>query len=395
MTIICTEVVGMQVKPTHQANTRRGAKYIHKEYSELDISSPEELQELVEKVAQKVPRSKKYDAAMRNWCTKSVEAIRYHLSQNLPHPADPEAFGELFFNLGTAADRGEMPSFACPKARAGYAIEFMCRARLITDLFLNKYIEPASEDAYASKFCNNRNSDEIIDKTCRILSLGGGPGYDYLGVLLADTFGTAGLGKTRIEGIVFDYEEGWQDLVEAMNTATQLALVNDNKSFVKWGGGCDITKPLSDPSNAACKSEVASSDLIICQYCVAENAKRLRDSEFCFFADLFEKAADNTTIVVTEVTPRIWPEITDVILQRPDGGKGFSIDFLRAIKRQLGPQLVVQKREGNTISTAELAACEEFRRLQELHERKIQNGFTRQPKKVRGSKISEEKLASA
>lgn len=361
----------------------------------LDIASPEEIQDFVLKTARKTPGSKAYDAVWRNWCTMSVGAIRFHLSQVMPHPADLNGFGELFYNLGTAADRGEMPSFADPGARAGYALEFFCRARLIADLFLEKYNQPStSKDIFVSKYGSDDPAN-ASGRTCRLLSLGGGPGYDYIGLLLATTFATTGLGKTQIEGVVYDYEEGWQDLVAAMNKATDCALLNDNKSNLRWGGVCDITKPLSDPSNAACQPDVTSCDVIICQYCVAENAMRLRDSDFCFFSDVFEQAADNTTIVITEVTPRIWPEIVNILLQRPDGGKGFTVDFLRAIKRSLGPQLVVQKREGATICPEELAACDEFRRLQALHERKIKNGFVRQPRKVRGAKLPQATVAQA
>ena len=67
----------------------------------------------------------------------------------------------------------------------------------------------------------------------RIVSLGGGQGYAFVGILLVDTFGTSGHTTSRIEGAVFDYEEERGNLVDAMNIATQAVLVNNNQSQVQ------------------------------------------------------------------------------------------------------------------------------------------------------------------
>ena len=108
-------------------------------------------------------------------------------------------------------------------------------------------------------------ADETSLPACRLVSLGGGPGYDYMGVLLADIYRTSGQSKTCIQGTVFDYEEGWKPIVEAMGRATWTALKNENQSSLQWGGKCDITKPLSDSSNAACFAGVGTTDIFVCQ----------------------------------------------------------------------------------------------------------------------------------
>ena len=77
----------------------------------------------------------------------------------------------------------------------------------------------------------------------------------------------------------------------------------------------------------------------------------------------------------------------DLILQRPEQGHGFQLDFLRAIHGN-GQQMIIQKKEGAMLCPEELAFCEELRNLQEVHQRKIDNGFQRQPKKVRGGKTT-------
>ena len=300
----------MQQQSIDTVNARRGAKHIQGKgrYNADEILSPQNLQDLAHLQALRTPGSLRYSSSWRHWLGKSLDAIRFQLSQNLPHPADEEGFGELFYNLGTAADRGEMPSFADAGSRSGYALEFFCRSRLLAELLYeksnpsSKSSRHATECALYAKLGHTINDPEqkAASNTVNMVSLGGGPGYDYAGVLIADMFGNSGYGKTTIKGTIFDYEEGWHDLVKAMDTAVNLALLNDNQSSVEWGGKCDITKPLTDPSNAACLDKVSTTDLFICQYCVAENANRLRDSDFCFFADLFDRAANDTVFVFTE-----------------------------------------------------------------------------------------------
>ena len=392
---------GMQQQQSpHSSNARRGAKFLEGKarYDTMeDIVSPQGLRDLARLQALRTPGSLRYQSSWRHVVGKSIDSIRFHLSQNLPYPADADSFGNLFFNLGTAADRGEMPSFADPGSRSGYALEFFCRARLLTDILFEKcnpssvcYQPDVTECALSQKMGHTTDDPEhnAANKTVNVVSLGGGPGYDYVGVLLADMVGNAGFGKTTIKGTIFDYEEGWGDLVEAMDTAVNLALLNDdNLSSVAWGGGCDITKPLSDLSNAACLEKVPTTDLFICQYCVAENANRLRDSDFCFFADLFDQAADDTIFVFTEVTPRVWPDFVDLIQQHQGDKQGFRLDFLRGMRGN-GQQMILQKKEGAVFSPEELSVCETFRNLQQAHRRKIDNGFKRQPKKIPGSKPS-------
>ena len=415
------------------------------------IATPQQIQSTVHKVHSNRDRlsanSKQHELLWRHWCTQAVDAIRYHLSLNLPDPADPHEFGALFFELGTAADHGEMPSFADAGARSGYALEFFCRARLMADLMLNKYgyrwspilrYRPPGEapqkdsdnnqknaelraDIWKEKFggssqppvnnpnntiINNMNNNNSLtpeeETVMRIVSLGGGPGYDFVGLVLADTFGTSGYGTTRIEGTVFDYEEGWGTLVDAMNIAIQSALEINNTTHhthqhnVQWGGGCDITKSMAHPSNAACLATLPTTDMFVCQYCLAENAAPLRDSDFVFFVDLFEQAANDTVFVITEVTSRIWPELVDILLRLQDQQQdeqpagfafGFDVDFVRTKKRKFSPALVVQKRLGAKIRQEEMDECQDFIRLRTLHERKMEKGYKREYKKVRGCKM--------
>ncbi|CAB9499495.1 expressed unknown protein [Seminavis robusta] len=390
--------------------------------SSTHVLSPQQLQDwLHHRVSRQQCLSKKYFVSWRNWCTAAVHAIRSCLAQELPHPPCDAQFGRLFYQLAQGVDRGEMPSFAHPTARSAYALEFFCRARLVADLLLTKYhlgiaatmkrtcaregqedrsdydAEEEEEDVYAQKFCPlSSTSTGTTGRTCRVLSLGGGPGYDYVGVLLADWFGTCGHSTTTIQGTVLDYEEGWHDVVEAMNTATQTAL--QTSSCLQWGGTCDITQSLLDhPSNATnCLPLVDTTDVFICQYTIAENAHALRHSNYIFFQQLFQRAPTGSLILLIEVTPRLWPDIVALLPPLDTDTTRFRIDFCKARNRSNGPQLMIQKLSITTISTSSTAldrhnqraleACGEFRKLKQLHDRKMDAGFQRQSRKVRGTK---------
>jgi hypothetical protein len=397
-----SSVHGLQ--PLRSINARRGATQMKKLEQRIyyPVLSPSELRELAERSLVQTPGSNQYGKKWRYWSELCITSIRHHLSEALPCPPDPEGFDQLFYELGAAADRGEMPSFADAGSRSGYALEFFCRARLLADLIFNtsgsslfwegalceKYLLAGQESETAVNGGLERPS-----RNCRITSLGGGPGYDHLSVLLADTYRTAANRNTRIETIVFDYEEGWGDLVESMNVATNKALENGNLSCVHWGGGCDITKPLSAPINAACQAEVSTTDIFICQYTVAENAKPLRESDFVFFSEMFETAKDKTIFIFTETTPRVWPDFADLLIRKFDGGAGFQICFPRNTKRgKTGPQLVIQKCRDATLSRDELERCDQYRQFQAIHEEKLRNGFQRQPKKIKGNKVAMQPL---
>ena len=142
---------GMQQQQQQQQRRRGGAKFLVEgkgRFDSLDdILSPHELQRLARIQAQRTPGSLKYQSNWRHVLQKSLDSIRYHLSQHLPYPADAETFEHLFFNLGTAADHGIMPSFADPGSRSGYALEFFCRARLLSDILLEK-CNPGSKGYY-------------------------------------------------------------------------------------------------------------------------------------------------------------------------------------------------------------------------------------------------------
>jgi hypothetical protein len=139
-----------------------------------------------------------------------------------------------------------MPSFGDPGCRSGYALNYFCRARLLADLLIDTGSLPAF---FAERMEELFRPEDGVTKSCRIASIGGGPGYDFVSAALVATFianSSSGGGQaTKIHGTVFDYEEGWHDLVPAMSRATCTVLELESHpqtSFCDWGGKCDITR---------------------------------------------------------------------------------------------------------------------------------------------------------
>jgi len=363
-----------------------------------------------------------------------------------------ESFEKLFFDLGVAADVGAMPSFESEAARKGYALEFFCRGRALAEFLLetssNADLENSDggDDTYPGFWTRSLRSPECPilaastsmsetpkPSTYEIVSLGGGPGFDFVGVALAAAFSfhtTASSGSNGtipsadIHVTTMDYEEGWSDLVSAMDRSTRNLLTpsTNETSLSKlpamscdWGGKCDITKSiLHEPVNANCKKllqvddQGVASRLWICQYCVAENAKALRDSDYVFLKELVREMPVGTLVLLTEVVPRLWPEMVqmlhreellpfvDVGFRKGYNGKQFMLGkrgVRRPTKDITSEHNPLEDRDPfESLDERSRDQLEHFERLASYHERKVDSGWKRQGRKANGSTYHEEKL---
>lgn len=326
----------------------------------------EELLSFASASGKKVRGSSNSRKAWRYWSDQTLKLIQSDLQQSLMVPLDNQALNDLSYSLGVAADVGTMPSFDDEIARQGYALNYFCRAQNMADLLFS--------------------SDELLGggtrKTCRICSLGGGPGFDFVAATLIASYRSQqqGIHPTRLRATIFDYQEGWASLVRKMSNSTCNVLGGSHSSC--YFELCDITAPLSDPLNAQCRKQVQETDIWFCSYCVAENARKLRDNDYVFFQDLFSQAKQGALFVFTETTHRLWPELANVA-----GHSGFDVSFPSRFQKHFGKrQLVLRKRKGAVFGPEEKALCMLFERDNEMHERKIQNGTVRQARKVRGAK---------
>ena len=360
----------------------------------------------------KKPGSTRYMGDWRRYSELGVESIRSYLSTHLPHPVDEDATTALTAALGKAVDEGTMPSFEEPGARAGYALGLFGRARLLADLLFLDTVEPVFVHRENKEKIRNLLPNGMIhnnSRICNIISLGGGPGYDFVAAALVASFENecaafakrnsrkrtkSTLQSTRpslsIRATVYDYESGWSDLIETVSEATRAILPNGSQYHCHFGGRCDITLPLSHSSNINTDilKNVIPADVFVCQYCVAENAAKLRLSNFEFFRELFDLAKEESVIIFTETTHRIWPELVSLIIANqdemsPSTSSGFEVAFPFTRRGRNGVCMVLRKRVGSYISDEHVEMCQTFAQHQQMNDRRQVNGFVRQQKKAR------------
>lgn len=354
------------------------------------VASPQALKDLVNANRNRTPGSLRYEKSWKTWSQMAIESIRYELSITSQSEIDHDGFSKLFFKLGEAADRGDMPSFTCAGSRSGYALDFFCRARLLADLLWKIEENPTIPANWKSNGpFPLRNIFRDKTSKCRLVSIGSGPAYDFVAAALLAEFSNASHSTTStVDAIAFDYEEGWKDAVRDMSVSTAATLMTDGQHSCQWGGTCDITKPLSDPINTACKAELNSFDIFVCQYCVAENANALRQSKFAFFRDALLQAPMGALFILTETTTRLWPEFVDLAEELDCN---LQIGFVRNVGRgKNGPYLMIRKLHFLTpqpiMTSDQRILYNEFQSLKTMHERKLSTGWERQQRKIRGNK---------
>ena len=403
--------------------------------------------DLIAQTIVKQKGSESYRRSYNKWSSMALDNIRHALAaSSLPTKPDADATAQLGFELGVAADYGAMPSFADGGARAGYALNYFCRVKLLGDVLFGERMmrwrrqDGEQQQALSSSAQSSYLGDTINDllcspnqEVCRIGSLGGGPGFDHVAaVVLAthvalerevqkciDTKAPASLDLNdeeddslpriemedvlthlstrtrpsipRIETTVYEYEAGWDDIIPHMDRSTQSVLDLSTRHSCSFAG-CDITVPLSHSANAECMKNAQTTDLWICSYCVAENAIRLRAKDYVFFVELFDAAKEGAVFIFTETTHRLWPEITDVATKTSGSieliASGFDVTFPR-IQRgrgKAGFQLALRKRAGATLGEDVQTTCERFRRDNAMHEIKMSGGYKRQKRKIPGAK---------
>lgn len=387
--LVCSELIfqgfvyAIAVEST--ARRRLGKKsFIRKQEENTlkKIATPDELNALASTFVNRTPGSNSFWKGWLTWRIQAIESIRYDLSQSLPHPTDKIKFENLFFRLGVAADMGEMPSFSDAGARSGYALEFFARARNLGDLYIDA-LTLNSNFAFPCFWLESMLETPMVgadgQEPYHMVSLGGGPGFDFVGAALASSFSAKTSEKVQsrtIEATILDYEEGWGDLVEAMGRSTSRIL--QEPFSCKWGGKCDITKPLNDPSNSACFEAMDATQLWTCQYCVAENAKLLRESKHIFFRDLFENARDGAMFIFSETNPRAWPDFFKMMEAH--------CPYMQIGFNKNGHQMMLRKGSNRNqmkplISQSDRRLLCRFEDIHRLHERKMTAGWERQEQK--------------
>ena len=242
----------------------------------------------------------------------------------LPYDVDLDAAALLETQLGIGATAGTQPDFTQPGALAGYTLTHIrSRPRRLAALLFHPQIGKFTpRDAWPwlapalERILHNPDSNHI-----GLLSLGGGPGYDYVGIKALCAITNPCLAVT---GHILDYEPAWSPLVDAVAQAVGSAPHLVTKDDVVIPGTCDITLPLDAEPNVPVLSALDTSalSLVVASFVVEENRLALRQSDYVFFRQLLQALSEQDSqvlFVITETTERQWP------------------DFVRIVQEELGP----------------------------------------------------------
>ncbi|CAK0896404.1 unnamed protein product, partial [Prorocentrum cordatum] len=209
-------------------------------------------------------------------------------------------------HLGLAARAGVMANFSDEGARAGYTLKHLpSRTQYVT----NTLFRASQSKSWLSETLRSLLVGRLC---CQVLSIGGGPGFDFAAaVLLAMWLAPMGSHRVTIHACIFDYEPGWAVCADAVSSAVRQKFGQHNRSSC---GFVDIRKPLAHPSNAPFKLAAAGQEgqmLVVASYVVSENARELERTRFAFFEELFASALPGTLFVFIDTTHREWPDLLE------------------------------------------------------------------------------------
>mmetsp|Transcript_21935 Transcript_21935/g.46270 ORF Transcript_21935/g.46270 Transcript_21935/m.46270 type:complete len:446 (+) Transcript_21935:54-1391(+) len=389
-----------------------------------------DARDLVQRASFKVRGSAHHTKLRRRHITLFCDAVReglihrdgtlYNSTNDHQHRCD--ATKKLVADLGgIGANQGIMPDFSSPKALRGYALGHFGRAQLLSELvtqtepdWLDERVSelfsvpsaPSSQQ-HAVKAGDRKDGEKEVT----LASLGGGCGYDFVALAALSEY----LGGPRIAATVYEYEPAWKEIVEDVESVVRdvfagsqdpshhTTITTENRSqrpTHECGFEfCDITSPLNSSSNEALASEIHSIQVFSCSYVVAENAVKLQQNGFVFFRQLFAEATDGSLFLFTETTHRLWPDFIDLVrchnaCDADNGGPLIRVTIPHIRRGKSGWQLALLK--SSTAGNAEASAGQTTKRENELYERfkrdniahlsRLDRGWKRDARKVRGAK---------
>ena len=326
---------------------------------------------------------------------------------------------------GIGADQGIMPDFSNKEALYGYTLNHFGRVRLTSELVTSKSLsEPdwlsfrVSELLSSSSSQRRNNNTDADSDDLSIASLGGGGGYDFVAFSALSEF----LKGPSIKTTVYEYEPAWKDIVSDIEMVVQDSCSSNNNNSGSGSASAsgqqqprdhhqhlhkcgfefgDITSPLDASTNEAIASMVNSTEIFSCSYVIAENAVKLQQNKFEFFRQLFSEAADGSLFFFTETTHRLWPDLIDLASRQDDNNSFMRYTLNRIRHGKSGWQLALLKdsstagnisfssrscSKSEEVRAVEKELIERFKRDNIAHQLRIDRGWKRDEKKVRGAK---------
>jgi hypothetical protein len=331
---------------------------------------------LITQASLKVPNSTHHLKVWRAYSHSHYRQVERLLRHSLGADVELASSRRLEADLGrVGANTGVMPDFSNSGALAGYALNHFGRARLLGDVVVG------GQPDWMRLRVEEILSGGGAEGPCHVASLGGGPGYDYVALSALSEFRRG----RDVHAVVYEYEPRWGNIVGAIEEAVAFACGTDRHEC--GFQLCDITLPLDASVNKSIANGLHSIDVVVCSYCVAENAVRLSESDFCFFRDLFAEVVDGTLFLFTDTTHRLWPDLADAAI---DAGLRVSFPHMSG-SGKAGWQLILLK-DGtggdfrHAIDAHDMQLYSRFRKHNDAHLDRLRRGWKRDQRKIRGVK---------
>eukprot|EP00930_Biecheleria_cincta_P059033 TRINITY_DN44800_c0_g1_i1.p1 TRINITY_DN44800_c0_g1~~TRINITY_DN44800_c0_g1_i1.p1 ORF type:complete len:404 (-),score=62.39 TRINITY_DN44800_c0_g1_i1:644-1855(-) len=216
----------------------------------------------------------------------SIKHIRAELLSALPQ-VDKIQAANLNRDLCSTTSAEQVVDFSNVGAQTGYiAKRLHMRSMYLVSIFLLPEITRLRLELFAQQ-------------TIRIVNVGGGPGFEAVGLqLLADFFGE----PVRFIHRVVDIEGSWADAVRVVDgMLRRSARVAQTTMSFSTGDLRRMDVPLCE-----CPENV---HLFIFQYVCVENAEMLRSAGFAQLRVLFAAAAIGCCFAFLDSSDRLWPNI--------------------------------------------------------------------------------------
>jgi len=219
---------------------------------------------------------------------------------------------QLNFALSKGLSDGELVDFRLREAKILYFFRHVpIRCWHLPHVLLSD--EPLLQDIHQQLICPLRpgrgRSRGAGASCCRVASLGGGPGFDAIGLSLMAVMQQL---HVQFEVTNYDIEATWEEVVQAVDTHLCAPL-----GHVARFGVCDITEGL-DPagSNSAFTAALGPAadgfDIFAVEFVVAENSLKLEATDFLLFRQLFRRVPPSTVFVFMDATHRYWARLVAV-----------------------------------------------------------------------------------
>ena len=166
------------------------------------------------RAARKVPCSSSYRKLRKTYCHRVAEDIKHELQSYIKgskadnillYPASKRLEAEL----GIGATQGIMPDFSDETALYGYSLQHFGRTRLLFDLITQTQPDWL-ETRVRELFYTRSNSGGMVSHSpcIDLISLGGGPGYDYVtAAILSDFCSGPDINTQIFEALGWDGDE--------------------------------------------------------------------------------------------------------------------------------------------------------------------------------------------